>query len=159
MLGFRQTPVAMSRVFIVEEGKVLTFFRRRKHSKTGETLEYYSFPGGEINPGETPEQAAVRETKEEMGVDIALGPKIAIQELDGFVNHGYSAKITHGSPHLMPDSEEVFFSNENNVYEVRWVPVSELTPENLLYYAKFLPLIQALDRGESPSELVDLNDD
>lgn len=159
MLGFRQTPVAMSRVFIVEEGKVLTFFRRRKHRKTGEILEYYSFPGGEINPGETPEQAAVRETKEEMGVDIALGPKIAIQELDGFVNHGFSATITRGKPHLMPDSEEVFFSNENNVYEVRWVPVSELTPDNLLYYAKFLPLIQALDRGESPSELVDLNDD
>lgn len=159
MLGFRQSPVAMSRVFIVEDGKVLTFFRRRKHRKTGEIIEYYSFPGGEINPGETPEQAAIRETKEEMGVDIELGPKIAVQELDGFVNHGYSAKIIHGTPRLMPDSEEVFFSHKYNVYEVRWTSIDTLNPENLLYYAKFLPLIQSLDRGEIPAMPIELKDD
>lgn len=159
MYSLRQTPFIMARVFIVEDGKILTFFRHRKDRKTGELLEYYSFPGGEVESGETIEQAAIRETKEEMGVDITLGPKVAIQDLDGFVNHAFSATITNGVPHMMADSEEVFYSNKYNTYEVRWVPISELTSENLIYYAKFLPTIQALSRGEVPSEPVQLIDD
>lgn len=159
MYSLRQTPVIMARIFIVEDGKILTFFRHRKDRKTGEMLEYYSFPGGEVEPGETIEQAAIRETKEEMGLDITLGPKVAIQDLDGFVNHAFSATITSGVPHLMADSEEVFYSNKDNTYEVRWVPVSELTPESLIYYAKFLPTIQTLARGEVPPEPVQLRGD
>ena len=156
MYSLRQTPVIMARVFIVEDNKILTFFRHRKDRKTGEMLEYYSFPGGEVEPGETVEQAATRETKEEMGVEITLGPKVAIQDLDGFVNHAFGATIISGVPQLVADSEEVFYSNKYNTYEVRWVSVSELTPENLIYYAKFLPTIQALARGEVPSEPVQL---
>lgn len=35
--------------------------------------EYWILPGGAIEPGETPEQAAVRETMEETGYTIQLG--------------------------------------------------------------------------------------
>lgn len=148
-----------ARVFIIKDGKILTFLRGRRSRTTGEMFSYYSFPGGEVNAGETIEQAAVRETKEEMGVDITLGPKVAIQNLDGFVNHAFSARITNGTPQMVPDSEEMFFSNKHNTYEVKWVPVSELTPENLIYYANFLPVIQGLARNEVPAEPVQLNDD
>ena len=33
---------------------------------------YFTFPGGHVEPGETPEQAAVRETKEELGMDVTI---------------------------------------------------------------------------------------
>lgn len=159
MFGLQQISMLQARVFVVEDGKILTFLRGRRDKRTDEMFQYYSFPGGEVNKGETVEQAAVRETKEEMGVDIALGPKVAIQNLDGFVNHAFSATIVSGVPQLMPDSEEVFFSSRHNTYEVQWVPVSELTPENLIYYAKFLPIIQGLSRGETPSQPVHLSND
>ena len=152
MLLRRGAPVQQARVFIIEDGKILTFLRGRRSRKTGEMLTYYSFPGGEVDSSETIEQAAVRETKEEMDVDIELGPKLAILDIDGFMNHAFSAVITNGVPRLPAESEEVMYSNRYNTYEVRWVPVSELTTENLLYYAKFLPVIQALARGETPSE-------
>jgi len=159
MFRLRETPVLQARVFIIQDGKILTFLRGRRSRDSGEMFQYYSFPGGEVNKGETVEQAAVRETKEEMGIDIALGPKLAIQTLDGFINHAFSATITHGTPQLMPDSEEVFFSSKHNTYEVKWVPVSELTPENLIYYAKFLPIIQDLARGETSAHPIQLSSD
>jgi mutator protein MutT len=33
---------------------------------------YFTFPGGHVEPGETPEQAAIRETKEELGIDVTI---------------------------------------------------------------------------------------
>lgn len=155
----RETPMLQARVFIIQDGNILTFLRGRRSMQTGEMFQYYSFPGGEVNKDETVEQAAVRETKEEMGVDIELGPKLAVQSLDGFINHAFSATIIQGTPQLMPDSEEVYFSNKHNTYEVKWVPVSELTPENLIYYAKFLPVIQGLARGETPEHPIQLSND
>lgn len=33
----------------------------------------WEFPGGKVEPGESPEHAAVREAREELGVEVALG--------------------------------------------------------------------------------------
>ena len=39
--------------------------------------EYFLFPGGGVDDGETPEQAAIREAREELGWDVELGPLVA----------------------------------------------------------------------------------
>ena len=65
-------------IFVLDDkGNVLLFHRH----KLGE--EYYAVPGGGVESGETPEQAAVRELKEETGLDVALGEKIGEVEADG----------------------------------------------------------------------------
>ncbi|MBE9605571.1 GNAT family N-acetyltransferase [Acetobacteraceae bacterium H6797] len=52
---------------IDSDGRVL--FARRPEGKPLAGL--WEFPGGKVDPGETPEQALIRELKEELGIDVS----------------------------------------------------------------------------------------
>ena len=66
------------------DGRVL--LARRPEGKKMAGL--WEFPGGKLNPGETPEQALIRELKEELGIDVTaacLAPfAFASHDYDGF---------------------------------------------------------------------------
>lgn len=47
---------------------------KMKRGKENSLPEYWDIPGGMVEKGETPSAAAIRETKEEVNLDIVIGP-------------------------------------------------------------------------------------
>lgn len=146
-----------ARALIIRDEALLVFLRKRYSRKTGEWIEYYSIPGGGIDKGESPEDAAVRELYEEMGVRIKLGGLVAHRIGKFFEHYVFTADIVDGEPHLMLDSEEAMHMGEHNQFIVTWVPVEELTHENLRYYCDYLELIQQLAAGQKPDEVLSID--
>ena len=68
---------------LVYDGKILCM--QRGASKYPYTAYKYEFPGGKIEPGETPEQALERELREEMDIAVTVRPQDAYMT----VEHSY----------------------------------------------------------------------
>jgi 8-oxo-dGTP diphosphatase len=81
---------------ILVDGRVLVGER----SAPPELAGRWEFPGGKVEPGESDEQALVRECREELGVDITvglqLGPDLAIP--GGRVLRVFEARLVSGVP-------------------------------------------------------------
>lgn len=61
--------IKVTAAIFVQNDKILIAQR-----KAGDKLEYkWEFPGGKINPGETPEECLARELKEEFLVESSIG--------------------------------------------------------------------------------------
>lgn len=75
---------------IVKDGHVALIERRR-----GEDL-FYLFPGGQVEPGEPPEEAVVREVREKLGLDVCVERLVADIVVEGTNQLYYLACITDG---------------------------------------------------------------
>ena len=93
-----------------------------------------SLPGGHVEKQENPEHAALRETREELGVDLkevqVLGPLTPLYiPPSEYCAHPYVAWINkkpffHPSPQEVSEILEIpvsYFSDSKNVHEERWV--------------------------------------
>ena len=77
-----ESPLAVVCVALVDvDGRVL--LARRPEGKPMAGL--WEFPGGKIKSGETPEQALIRELKEELGIDVAASCLAPLT----FASHAY----------------------------------------------------------------------
>lgn len=93
---------------------------------------YHVLPGGRVDPGETSAEAAVREAREELGLEVRLVGRIAdVVARDG-LQHYYAAEVVSGvfgtgtgeEMNHPPDSAE-------GTYRAVWLPTNALVAANL----------------------------
>ncbi len=108
---------------IVRDGAILMV--RHEHDGRG----YWTLPGGAVEPGETPEQALVREVREEACVDARVGARLfedAVGERGLDVCFGASID-PHVEPRLGHDPE---LPSEAQVLKaVAWLPFAEVADD------------------------------
>lgn len=100
---------------IVRDGEVLIGQRRADQPMA----LLWEFPGGKIEPGESPQQALARELKEELGIEAVVGAAVTR------IRHNYR----HGGAVDLQFFVVREFTGEldNQIYEqIRWVKLKEL---------------------------------
>jgi 8-oxo-dGTP diphosphatase len=90
-------------------------------------LHYYTFPGGHMEPGETPEQAAVREAKEELGLDVSIRRFLAEIWWHNKPQYYYLAEATGGEFGTGIGTEMHHPHPESGSYHPVWRPVRGLS--------------------------------
>jgi len=107
---------------LILRGKEVLICQRKAGTAMGLQWE---FPGGKIEPGESPEQALRRELEEELGIEASVGPYIAE------VLHNYR---NGGSIHLRFFAVHRFEGElRNRVFEdMRWAELRDLPAYNFL---------------------------
>ena len=94
----------------------------------GDWKDYWEFPGGKIEPGETPKEALHREILEELDTKIDIGKKITTIEYDYPEFHlsmvCFLATVTEGSL-VLKEHEAARWLKKNELNCVNWLPADQ----------------------------------
>jgi 8-oxo-dGTP diphosphatase len=113
-------------VLLVEAGRLAVIERIRDGRR------YHTLPGGGCEPGERPEDAAVREAREELGVSVQLVGLAAIVHFRGNPQYYFVARTTGGA-FGHGDGVELASPPESpsGSYRAVWLPLTGLVDADL----------------------------
>lgn len=115
---------------IKDENRLLIAKRHSKDTLGGK----WEFPGGKIEPGETPQECLVREIKEELGVEVKIGPFYDDNVYSTQDHHihllFYWAKVTNGE--VIPVVHD----------DLKWTTIEELA--NFDFALADIPIVKRL---------------
>ena len=91
----------------------------------GDWKDWWEFPGGKMEPGETPEEALKREIKEELSADISVDEFLTTVEYDypafHLTMHCYLCTLLDEAMHLN-EHEAARWLSKAELRSVKWLP-------------------------------------
>ncbi|MGO0576715.1 (deoxy)nucleoside triphosphate pyrophosphohydrolase [Ornithinimicrobium panacihumi] len=128
-------PVLVAAVALVDDLARPTRVLAARRTEPPALAGGWEFPGGKVEPGETGEQAAVRECAEELGVRVVLGDRIgggwplsgrAVMDL-------WWAVAAPGEPEPEPleDHDALRWLTREDLLDVAWLPADLPIVEHL----------------------------
>ena len=139
-------------IVLIEDHKVALIERHRAG------LDYFVFPGGGVEEGETLEQGAIREAMEELGVEVSLKQKVAVIHFYQSTQHYFLAgsvggKFGTGTGEEYDDVDPD--ASGEGVYIPVWMPIDELPQHEKVFPAEVAKLIlKAQTSGWSDEPIV-----
>ena len=126
-------------IVLIQDNKVALIERHRAG------LHYFVLPGGGVDEGESPEQAAVREAMEELGIQVAIKQKVAEVQLGQKSRQIYFLAEQTGGEFGTGTGEEFTDSNRDHpqkgIYIPIWMPIDELPQHTNVYPADVSRLV------------------
>ena len=119
----RKTIQVVAAVIFDEQGRI--FATQRGY---GEWKDWWEFPGGKIEQGETPQEALRREIREELDAEIEVGELLQTIEYDyptfHLTMHCFRCKLADGHVILL-EHEAAKWLTPNTLHSVQWLPADE----------------------------------
>ena len=95
----------------------------------GDFKDWWEFPGGKMEPGETPEDALIREIKEELSTDISVDKFLYTVDYDypkfHLTMHCYLCSLLSEALHLN-EHEAARWLDKGDIHSVNWLPADEI---------------------------------
>jgi len=139
-----------SRAIIIRKQHIALIKRQR------DGQEYYVIPGGGMEPGETPEQTAIRESREELGLAISIERLLAKIVFHGHEQYYFLARATGGHFGTGKGPEMTGkYPPERGTYTPAWIPLQNIgkTPLFPPPIAEILEQVVSKGWPENPVEV------
>lgn len=101
------------------DGRLLAARRTAPQTLAGR----WELPGGKVEPGESEPAALVRELREELGVEVAVGARVLGEWplSDSLVLHVWRARLLSGTPRPLQDHDALRWLTVEDVHTVDWL--------------------------------------